>query len=247
MVVAFSLEAQYARDDARVILYDKYLPVLRKAKDPRARAWCLRYPEGYRLNYLLHILAAKKAGIEKISFGGQAVNTLWPAPRFAKLGFLYCDTGHPGAMANYISAVNLAYLLTGKNPVGSPVRKLPLQSWAAKGFAKLPQSNRPDRRELHKDNAHRVKDGMLILSDEEAKVLQEAAMASRHKWGSLLRKNLNDQAAFAQTVAEVARIQGQIDKFEAYGLDPRTVSMLKARFAPPAAPRELTDRKFDSA
>jgi len=233
------LAGKIRESGARVILYDKYIPLQYKQKNPKARTWCLRYPDGYRLNYLLHIMAARNAGIEKISFGGAAVTELWQEERFAKLRFLYCDTGHPGAMANYISAVNLAFLLTGEDPVGSPVRELPFQGWAATAFSKLPESDRQEDRQLHEANKHRVQDGRLILSDEEALALQEAAMKSQRKWGAVLHANLEDDDEFARTMQEIKRIQGEMDKFEEYALDPRTVVTLKEKYVEAAEPGGL--------
>jgi hypothetical protein len=233
------LTAKIRKTGAQVILYDKYLPLQFQQKNPKARTWCGRYPEGYRLGYLLHIAAAKNAGIEKISFGGAAVTELWQQERFAKLRFLYCDTGHPGAMANYISAVNLAFLLTGQDPVGSPVRKLPVQGWAALAFKKLPESDRERDRKLHEANKHRVTGNRLVLSDEEARALQEAAMKSQRKWGAILQENLDSDEVFAATMKEIARIQGEMDKFEAYGLDAGTVARLKEQYTEAAEPGEL--------
>ncbi|MFO7955619.1 MAG: hypothetical protein R6X33_00780 [Candidatus Brocadiia bacterium] len=223
---------------ARVILYDKYLRPLRDQKDPRARTWCQRYPEAYRLNYLLHILAAKRAGIEKISFGGKAVTELWDVPRFARLPFLLHD-GHPGPFAHYVSAVNLAYLLTGEDPVGSPVREIPLGEHRWRAFNRLAHSDKPKERRLYEDNKHRIEEDHIILTDEEARILQETAMKSQRKWGGLLRENLESDEAFAETMREMKRIQGDMDKFAEYGLDEATVDRLKAQYAPPEEPGAL--------
>jgi len=224
---------------AEVILYDKYLPVKFDQRDPKARTWCLRYPEGYTLNYRLHILAAKHAGIERISFGGAAVTELWQDEHFASLKFLYCDPSHPGPMANYISAANLAYLLTGEDPVGSPVRALPFDGGRALAFAKLAASDRPGDRELYEANKDRIGDGSLILSDEEAKALQEAAVRSQRKWSLLLQESLQSDDAFAETVREVKRIQAEMDKYEQHGLDAGTIESLRQKYAPAANPGEL--------
>lgn len=224
---------------ARVILYDKYLPLHYDQKDPRARTWCLRYPEGYTLNYLLHILAARHAGIDKISFGGEAVTQLWQQKHFARLRNLYCDPGHPGPMAHYVSAVNLAFLLTGEDPVGSRVRALPFEGMRAISFARLRDSEKPEDCELYESNKDRIGDGQLILSDDEAKTLQQAAMRSQLKWGALLQANLQSDEAFANTLREIQRIQGEMDKFEQYGLDAGTIAALREKYAPASAPGEL--------
>jgi len=224
---------------AEVILYDKYLPIQFDQKDPRARTWCLRYPEGYELNYRLHILAAKHAGISKISFGGQAVTRLWQTDHFAGVRFLYCDPGHPGPMANYISAVNLAYLLTGENPVGSPVRAIPFEGGRALAFSRLAGSDRPGDRELYEANKHRLGDGKLMLTDEEAMRLQTAAVDSQRKWGFLLKANQESDEEFAKTREEIARIQAEMNKFAEHGLDAGTVTALERKFAPPDSAGEL--------
>ena len=224
---------------AQVILYDKYLPVESDQKDPRARTWCRRYPEGYKLNYLLHIMAAKHAGIDKISFGGQAVTELWQHERFDRLSFLYCDSSHPGPMANYISALNLAYLLTGENLVGSPIRDLPLGDGRERSFFNLPTSPKPGAMELFETNKERIGDGILTLTDEEAKMLQEAAMKSQRQWGTRLQTCLESNEEFAKVLQEIRRIQGETGKYEEYGLDAERIASLRATFAPPAAPGEL--------
>jgi hypothetical protein len=233
------LAMKIQKTGAEVILYDKYLPIQFEQKDPRARTWCLRYPEGYELNYRLHILAAKHAGISKISFGGQAVTRVWQEDHFAQLRFLYCDPGHPGPMANYISAVNLAYLLTGEDPVGSPVRALPFEGGRALAFSRLAGSDRSGDRELYEANKDRIGDGKLMLSDEEALRLQTVAMNSQRQWGALLKANLESDEKLTKTLEEIARIQAEMDKFEEHGLDAGTVAALKAKFAPPASPGEL--------
>ncbi len=223
---------------ARVILYDKYLRPLLDQDDPRARTWCARYPEAYRLNYLLHIMAAKHAGIEKVSFGGAAVTDLWDVPRFAELPFLLHD-GHPGPYAHYVSAVNLAYLLTGEDPVGSPVRDIPLADHRYRAFNRLAGSDKAKERQLYEEMKDRMKEDRMILTDEEARIMQETAMKSRRKWGGLLRENLESEEAFAETMNEIRRIQGEMDKFEKYGLDEQTAEKLKARYAPPEEPGGL--------
>jgi len=228
---------------AQVVLYDKYIPVQLDQDDPAARAWCLRYPEGYRLNYLLHISAARRSGIEKISFGGEAVSELRTQPPFDDLDPFYAD-GHPGPLANYLSAVNLAFVLTGEDPVGSPVRDLPLGDGRARAFRRLQNSDRPDDRARYESNKDRVLEDRFILRDEEAKLLQTAAMESHRRWNAVLQENLTDDAAFAETQREIDRIQAEMNQFEKHGLDPSTVASLKRKFAPPANPGELKPAKL---
>jgi hypothetical protein len=221
-----------------MILYDKYLRPQTGQENPKARTWCGRYPEAYRLNYLLHILAAKHAGIEKISFGGAAVTALWQKPRFARLPLLLAD-GHPGPFANHISAINLAYLLTGEDPAGSPVRELPLGAGRARAFRRLSESNRREDRQLYEENKHRVKDDRLILSDHDAQILQETAIKNHRTWNAILRSNLDNDCEFAATMREIERIQGEMDKFEKHGLDERTVKALQEEYAPAEDPGGL--------
>ena len=234
-----SLAKKIQRTGAKVILYDKYIPLQFRQRDPRARTWCLRYPEGYTLNYLLHIMAAKHAGIDGVSFGGEVVTTLWQDDHFRRLGFLYCDPSHPGPMANYISAVSLAHLLTGDDPVGSPVRALPFTGGRAIAFDKLRDSGRPGDRELYDANKGRIGDGQLVMTDREAGTLQEAAMANQRKWGALMKKNVASDEAFAATMQSIRRIQGEMDRFAEHGLDAGTVANFKAQFAPAAEPGAL--------
>lgn len=223
---------------ARVILYDKYLRPLRDQENPKARTWCGRYPEGYRLSYLLHIMAAKHAGIEKISFGGEAVTALWDVPRFARLPVFLHD-GHPSSWAHHITAINLAYLLTGEDPVGNPVRELPLAGMRLRGFERLGGSDRAGDREIYEDVKAQVKGDRLVLTDEEARILQETAMESQRRWGALLKKNLESDEAFAETMKEIRRIQGEMGKYEEYGLDEGRIAALKQQYAAPEEEGEL--------
>ena len=221
---------------AQAILYDKYIPLQDRQKGPRARTWCGRYPGGYRLSYLLHVMAAREAGIEKITFGGAAVHELWRQKHFAELEYLYCDPGHPGAMAHYISAINLAYLLTGEDPVGSPIRKLPFRGGAWGSFQRAPAAGKA---KLYEANKHRIKDGWLELSDEEVRTLQQTAMKHQRKWGAVLRTNLDSDEAYAKTKEEIRHFQGEMCKFEKYGLDAGTVASLKKQYAEAAEPGGL--------
>lgn len=224
---------------AEVILYDKYLPVESEQKDAAARKWCLRYPEGYKLNYLLHIMAARRAGIEKISFGGQAVTEVWQQEHFKRLKFLYCDPSHPGPMANHISALNLSWLLTGREPAGCPVRDLPLTEGRQRSFLQTQASGKPGDAGLFQENKDRIRDGVLTLRDEEAGVLQQAAMASQRQWGTLLRECLESDERFSDVMDEIRRLQSQMGKYEEYGLDPGRAAALREKFAAPSSPGEL--------
>ncbi len=223
---------------AEVILYDKYLRPALSQKDPKGRTWCKRYPEAYRLNNLLHIMAAKHAGIKKISFGGQAVTKLWGLPQFARIPFFIHD-GHPGPWANRISALNFAYLLTGEDPAGTPVRKLPLADFRVKPFEKMKTSEKEEIRKIYEEVKPRVSNDTLTLSDEEAGILEKLAMENLRTWGGLLKKNLESDEAFAETMKEIRRIQGEMDKFDEY-LDPKTAQNYKEQYAQAENPGELS-------
>jgi hypothetical protein len=82
-------------------------------------------------------------------------------------------------------------------------------------------------------------EGILTLTDEEAKMLQEAAMKSQREWGTLLQACLESDHKFAEVMQEIRRIQGEMGKYEEYGLDAGKVASLRESFAPPAAPGEL--------
>jgi len=130
--------------------------------------------------------------------------------------------------------------LTGEDPVGNPARDMPMQGWSKDAFAKLTKSDSPRNKQLYEANRHRVNDGIFTLSDEEAQVLQEAAMASQRKWAAILHENLESDEAFEQTVQEIKRLQGEMDKFAEYGLDPGTVERLTEQYAPAAEPGGVT-------
>lgn len=206
-----------------IILYDRYLSLETSQKDPRAKKWSGRYPEGEKINYLLHISAAKNSGFDKISFGGEAVNALRNDPHFrdSDARILY-DAGHPGVFSNYISAVNLAYLLTGENPVGNPVRELPMQGFEVEFFKKHGAGNR---------FADRVSGNLFRITDEEAQLLQTAAMASQLKWSAVLKGCLTDDQAWNDTAAELKRLQGEYDKFAEYGLDEKLIAKKEEMYA----------------
>lgn len=223
-----------------LVLYDKYIPVEYEQKDPKAQSWCLRYPEGYRLNYLLHILAAAEGGFNKVSFGGQAVTTIRQDPYFQKHGILCSGGGHPGAMENYISAVTLAYVLTGKDPTGNSARDLPLQGWAGDAFAKLAHTRDPGGKAFYEANRHRVGNRKLTLSDEEAMRLQKVALESHHQWMPLLKKAQADPTELENIRREIVRIQSEMCQYEKYSLDENRVANLTSQFAPAAELGEIT-------
>jgi hypothetical protein len=168
-------------------------------------------------------------------------------------------------MANYISALNLAYLLTGEDPVGSPVRELPLGEGRQRAFFNLPTSPKPGALRLFEANMNRIRrspdsdlpspppakrnsggegrvrggDGILTLTDQEATMLQQAAMKSQRQWGTLLQACLESDERFAEVMQQIRRIQGEMGKYEEYGLDAGKIASLREAFAPPVAPGEL--------
>ncbi|MFW5870423.1 MAG: hypothetical protein ACOCVL_02035 [Candidatus Sumerlaeota bacterium] len=221
---------------AEMILYDKYLKPELDQKDPRARTWVQRYPEGYKLSYLLHIMAAKHGDIKGVGFGGQAITEMWHTPEFKKTAYLFADTSHPGPIANYISALNLAYLITGEDFIGNPVRELPLEDGRYRGFMGLPESHKPWAMEVYEANKDRVREGVLTLSDEEAQMLQEAAWKSQKEWGTLLNECKQDDEKFAEVMQEIRRIQGEREKYKEYGMDESRIAAKKKAYAPPAEP-----------
>ncbi len=231
---------------AEMVLYDKYVPLDHRGRqqDPRAQAWSGRYPEGVRLNNLLHVVAARRAGVSKVLFVGAAVHDLWGQERFRQLGFLYNDAGHPGTMANYLASLCLVRLLGGVEVVGNPLRQLRMQGWTAAAFGKLPQSARQDQVRLHERNRSRVREGVFELNDEEADILQHAATRHQGEWDAILKKNLADDKAFADTVAEVKRIIGEREKFAEYGFDAETVAALREKYAKAVAPGQLPPREL---
>lgn len=201
----------------QVILYDRYI-----GSDGGPSKWSGSYPEGQKLNYLLHIYAAKMSGFDKISFGGEAVNALRYNPAFKDARVLY-DAGHPGVFTNYMSAVNLAFLLTGEDPVGNPVRNLPMQGFEVDFFKKHGAGN---------PFADRVHGDLFTLTDAEASLIQDTAMASQRTWSALLRKCLTDEQAWQEVVAEITRIQGEYKQYAKHGLDPKVIARKEAADAP---------------
>lgn len=230
---------------AKVVLYDKYIPLERDQNNPKARTWSYRYPDGEQLNYLLHIVAAKKAGVSAITFSGAAVNELWNHELFRRMDFLYAG-GHPGVFANYITAVNLAYIFTGEDPVGNPARELLFEGWPADAFKKLTESNRGGDRRLYEDNIGRIKGNTFVLRDNEAQVMQKAAMASHRKWTAIMQENLNSDEVFARTLRDIKAIQAEVDKYEQYGLDARRIATLKRDFAEAAEPGGVKPADVDA-
>jgi hypothetical protein len=103
---------------------------------------------------------------------------------------------------------------SGKYSIGTPVRALPFGDMRAIAFAKLANSERPGDRQLYEANKERIVNGRLILSDDEARTLQTAAMRSQRKWSALLQSNLQSEEAFATTIQEIERIQGEMVKLK---------------------------------
>ena len=206
---------------ADVILYDKYLPLELDQKNADARHWCLRYPHGQELNYLLHIVAAKKSGFERITFGGEVKQSLVNQKPFVDLGPAYTGGGHPGPMANYITAINLAALLTGAEPVNDQLRILPCPEWTAKGLSQSKYSDRLGN------------DGTTVrMTDEEAAILQESALANQRRWQVVLEKSLNDETAFKAVTDRIEEIQSDELAFDKYGIDKETAEKLRFQFTP---------------
>ena len=213
---------------AQMVLYDKYIALLRDEHDPLARAWAGRYPEAVYFNNLLHVLAAKNAGFTNATFVGGAVHELWDTPHFAALDWLYNDSGHPGPMANYLSACCLSRILTGINPTGSTVRAVKMTGWQEQAFDDLPLNG---GMALYVANSNRVGGGYIVLTDAEAATLQQTAMNWHLGWSATLRSNLTSDAAFAITTAEIARIHAQITNYAAYHLSQAAIDKLNAQFA----------------
>jgi hypothetical protein len=220
--------ARVQKAGAKVILYDKFVPLERDQQDPRARAWAGRYPEGILFNYLLHILVAKQAGISLITFGGASVHELWDQEPYASLRYFYNDTGHPGAMAHYISACLLARLMTGLDPVGSPVREISISDWQLVAFEKEPRNGNQAFYDRFKGQ---VKGSSFLLSDEQALALQTVAMKNHTAWQARLKDALSSPEAFAKVEAEIKRLRGEALKMEAYGFAKKRAEIMRKRFA----------------
>jgi hypothetical protein len=207
-----------------VALYDKFVRGTRQEKDPRARKWDGRYPDAQRLNCLLHILVAKKAGISKITFSGEAIVAGWETEPFKRMKYLYNDVGHPGVIGHYINGFCAAAMLTGIEPVGCPVRKLPIPGWIPKTFNDEPAKGGQDFYDKWKD---RIDGKTFTLSDEEAKLAQEIAMKHRQYWSGRLQAALKDTAAFARVEAEIAELRAGFDKPELVGMSAKGIEALK--------------------
>ncbi|NLF39512.1 cadherin-like domain-containing protein, partial [bacterium] len=192
-----------------------------------------------------HTMAAKYAGFDKITFGGGAVHEVWNLPHYGALDFLYNTSGHPGAMANYISACCLATILTGVNPTGNTARAIKMSDWQTETFDDLPYGSAADRA-FYAANSNRVINGHLILTDDEAATLQQAAMNWHSAWDGILHSNLADNALFAFTTAEVARIHAQMTNYAAYNLSQAAIDKLTAQYAEAEA-GQLTDAEIEAA
>lgn len=236
-----ALAGKIRETGAQVILYDKFVALERSEKDPRAQAWARRYPEGVRFNYLLHVMAAKQAGIDKITFGGGAVQELWGQSPFQEMRYLYNDSGHPGLLAHYISACNLSYLMTGIDPVGSPVRAVGFTGFGRTAFEKEPSNGNQAFYDAFKE---RVKGEDFEMTEAEARTLKETAMKYQREWGAILKEALADGAEYAKIEAEVRRIQGETLKFEEYGVSPTKAKELLKQFSE-ATEGELNQFELD--
>ena len=201
---------------AEVVLYDKYLPLQNKQKKESARTWCLRYPHGQELNYLLHIWAARASGIERITFGGQVVKELEFVSPFAEIGPVFWEVG-TGPMGNYITAINMAAALTGSEPMDDPLRVLPCPEWAIKELKGTPYASRLGK-------------GTIRMIDAEAKALAEAALVNYRYWNKRMDQVLLDEDAFVALKQRVAEIQSDMGAYEKYGLDPKTAEKFAAQF-----------------
>lgn len=167
--------------------------------------WAIRYPNAEELNYLLTIRAVVEGGgRSKITFGGEAVNALSIEQPFKSMDWLY-KIGHPGTFANYITATNLAYLLTGEDTVGNAERDFVFTGHMAETMEKIAhEGNSHKDWPLYERNRDRMSEDTFTFSDEEAKAMQEQAMASHRKWSTLLQENIDDPQRCAGIVGLVS-------------------------------------------
>lgn len=170
------------------------------------------YPEHVRNNNLFHIEAGVRADVDKITFVGGAVWELWDDDYFDKdMDFLFVGGnnggGHPGAMANYMTACNLSYIMTGVNPVGNSVRNVKLQPWAYDSWEALSASS------PLKD---RVVDGHLVLTEWEADTLQRTAFRWYTQWDSTLQANRASPTAFAATMSDIETIEAEFGNYRSW-------------------------------
>jgi len=225
---------------AEPFLWDKHLDAFEYSLDGKNKYWTgVRYFDPDNDFFLLQqIWAAKKAGITKISFTGSAVNKLWLEPRWKEMKFIY-EEGHPGGIGNYMYACNISYLLTGVSPVGNKIRKCYLHD----GYLQKFDEEAQDFKDKYKSQ---VREKAYFLSEEEAKIVQEAVWASYQKWDKILKKNLADDTAFKATMDKVKRIHKTIDTFDKYGIKKYFVDGIKKgifkRYPDLGLPKEEMDK-----
>ncbi len=210
---------------AEVVLFDKYvqLPNRNDTSLPqKVRDWSprSRYPDSERLFYLLSFTFGKYANVNKMSFGGLANNDLWKKEQFINMRSLF-NEGHPGPMGDYISACGVATAITGVNMIGNPIRNIYINDHQIGMFEK----EKKDKvfYDKHKD---KIKDGFFTLTDEEADVLQKTAMKYHLDYTDKLKQNINNEEVFKQTLTDIKAIQGEMDKFDEYGLSTLTIGSI---------------------
>lgn len=71
-------------------------------------------------------------------------------------------------------------------------------------------------------------------------------MKSQRRWGALFQANLRSDEEFAKTMQEIRRVQGEMDKFEEYGLDAGTIEALRRDYASAAVPGELPPARIET-
>jgi len=202
---------------AEVVLFDKYVQLPNwndTSLSQKARNWSprSRYPDSERLFYLLSFTFGKYANIDKMSFGGLANNDLWKKEQFINMKCLF-NEGHPGPMGDYISACGIATAITGVNMIGNSIRNIYMNDHQVGMFEK----EKKDKvfYDKHKD---RIKDGFFTLTDEEADILQKTAMKYHLEYTDKLKQNIKNEEVFKKTLADIKAIQGEMDKFDEYGL-----------------------------
>ncbi|MBD3240753.1 MAG: hypothetical protein GF331_09230 [Chitinivibrionales bacterium] len=186
------------------------------------------YPDHVRNNNLFHIEAGVRADIDKITFVGGAVWELWADDYFDDdMGFLFVGGnnggGHPGAMANYMTACILSYILTGVTPVGNPVRNVKLQPWAYDTWQSLSGSD---------PLKGRVVDGHLVLTEWEADTLQRTALRWYRQWDSTLEANAASPAAFSATMADIEAIEAEYGNYRSWTTIGWLIDQLDDRCSP---------------
>jgi hypothetical protein len=221
------LVARIRKIGPEVALYDKYVRGSLQEKDPHARLWDGRYPDAQRLNCLLLILAAKKAGITKITFSGEAIVAGWEIEPFKDMKYLYNDIGHPGVIAHYMNGFCAAAMLTGVDPIGCPVRRLPIPGWIPKQFNDEPAKG---GQAFYNTWKSRIDGDAFIMSNDEAKLAQELALKHRRYWDGRLQAALKAPAEFAKVEAEIAELRAGFDKPELAGMSQKGIEAYRKEF-----------------